>query len=31
MIAAIGTRILTNALQASMFTVVWKYLEGRMA
>uniref|UniRef100_A0A7S3SXT4 Mitochondrial carrier protein n=1 Tax=Emiliania huxleyi TaxID=2903 RepID=A0A7S3SXT4_EMIHU len=27
----LGTRILTNALQASMFTVVWKYLEGRMA
>jgi len=27
----LGTRVLTNALQASMFTVVWKYLEGRMA
>ena len=26
----LGTRVLTNALQASLFTVVWKYLEGRM-
>ena len=26
----LGTRLLTNAIQASMFTVVWKYLEGRM-
>ena len=25
----LGTRILTNALQASLFTVVWKYLEAR--
>lgn len=23
----LGTRLLTNAIQASMFTVVWKYLE----
>ena len=26
----LGTRVMTNALQASLFTVVWKYLEGRM-
>jgi len=26
----LGTRVLTNAIQASMFTVVWKYLESRM-
>jgi hypothetical protein len=26
----LGTRVLTNALQASMFSVVWKYIEGRM-
>ena len=25
----LGTRVLTNALQASLFTVVWKYFEGR--
>ena len=25
----LGTRVLTNALQASLFTVVWKYLEAR--
>ena len=26
----LGTRVLTNAIQASLFSVVWKYLEGRM-
>jgi len=26
----LGTRVMTNAIQASLFTVVWKYLEGRM-
>lgn len=26
----LGTRLLTNAMQASLFTVVWKYLEGIM-
>jgi len=31
MIASIGTRVLTNALQASLFTVVWKYLETKFA
>ena len=25
----LGTRVLTNALQASLFTVVWKYLEAK--
>jgi len=25
----LGTRVVTNAIQASLFTVVWKYLEGR--
>ena len=26
----LGTRVLTNAVQASLFTVVWKYLESKM-
>lgn len=26
----LGTRLMTNAIQASLFTVVWKYLEGMM-
>jgi len=26
----LGTRVITNAIQASLFTVVWKYLEGKM-
>ena len=26
----LGTRLITNAIQASMFTVVWKYLEMNM-
>ena len=26
----LGTRLLTNAVQASLFTVVWKYLEMKM-
>ena len=26
----LGTRLLTNAVQASLFVVVWKYLEGRV-
>ena len=26
----LGTRLLTNAVQASLFTVVWKYLEMNM-
>ena len=25
----LGTRVLTNALQASLFSVVWKYLEAK--
>ena len=25
----LGTRVLTNALQASLFTVVWKYFEAK--
>lgn len=26
----LGTRVITNAIQASLFTIVWKYVEGRM-
>jgi len=26
----LGTRVITNAIQASLFSIVWKYLEGRM-
>ena len=26
----LGTRVLTNAIQASLFTVIWKYIEGRI-
>jgi len=26
----LGTRLMTNAIQSSMFTIVWKYLEGVM-
>lgn len=27
----LGTRVLTNAIQASLFTVIWKYIEGRIS
>ena len=26
----LGTRVITNALQASLFTVVWKSIEAKM-